>query len=157
MAGGCDVALTERRGTPGNVSNPVSVPWQNAHVVVRLRLVIVVPKLDKIVRASRDKAAYRRGLRARSLGACELAWGKTWAPGNRIHSLAVGRECLMGERIVSKGDDRDRSIGRSSRQMASRLCGGECYDVDGRGVQRDVVYPLPLAILLSPDEDFTVV
>lgn len=63
----------------------------------------------------------------------------------------------VGECVVLEGQDGDMAVAAGCGQVASRLWRRPGDEVYGRGVVREVVDTLPLAILLAPDQDATIV
>ena len=66
-------------------------------------------------------------------------------------------EYLVGECVVKEGDDGDVAVGGSCGKVASWLGGRPGDQVDRCGVVGELIDSLPLAVLLSPDEDSAVV
>lgn len=64
----------------------------------------------------------------------------------------------MLEGVVFEAEDTDTTVGTSGGQVASRLRRRPCDQVNGGGVQGELVNALPLVLrLLAPDEDATII
>lgn len=63
----------------------------------------------------------------------------------------------MIERVILEGKNTDIPIRARSRQMTTYLRRRPGNEVDRGGVQRELVYALPLVVLLSPYQDAAVV
>ena len=59
--------------------------------------------------------------------------------------------------IILERQDTDVGVGRGGGEVAARLGGAPGDQVDGGGVQGELVDALPLVVLLAPDEDAAVV
>lgn len=115
------------------------------------------PDLDQVVRSSRDESSHWRWVLSRRLRTGELGWENGRTPGDGVDAKAVCFEDGVGEGVVLEGQDGHVAVAAGCCEVASSLGRRPGHEVDRGGVVRELVDPLPLAVLLAPDQDAAIV